>query len=115
MGTLPDEAFRSPSRPFDNPELVTIGLCTEVRRIDCLTRCETMMSLNPNSREYDLDSLVPNNPINNTIFRPPLSESDIRPHIMAVKNWAAVKLLAMRPAWVAMIESGRLSSKDLSW
>lgn len=50
-----------------------------------------------------------------TSFRPPRSLSDIRPHIMAVRNCAPVKLLASIPACVAIVESGRLSSKDLSW
>jgi hypothetical protein len=59
--------------------------------------------------------LVPHSPINTTIFLPPLSESDIRPHIIAVRNCAPVKLLAIIPACAAMVESGRLSSKDLSW
>jgi hypothetical protein len=60
-------------------------------------------------------ALVPKSPISTTIFLPPLSESDIRPHIIAVRNCAAVKLLAIIPAWAAMVESGRLSSNDLSW
>lgn len=58
--------------------------------------------------------LVPRSPIIITSFLPPFSESDNLPHIMAVRNCAPVKLLAISPAWVAITESGRVSSKDLS-
>jgi hypothetical protein len=35
---------------------------------------------------------VPARPIIKTVLRPHKLESAIRPHIMAVRNWAAVKL-----------------------
>ena len=61
------------------------------------------------------DKLVPRSPINRTDLRPARGESAIRPHIMAVTNWAAMKLAWRMPAWLEMDESGSEGSNDLSW
>ncbi len=61
------------------------------------------------------DLLVPHRPISKTFLRPKLGESARRPHIMAVRNWAAGKLAWRMPAWLAMTESGWLRSNHFSW
>lgn len=60
-------------------------------------------------------ALVPARPIINTFLRPNRGESARRPHIMAVKNWAAVKLAWRMPDWLAMAEDGRSGRNDWSW
>jgi hypothetical protein len=49
-----------------------------------------------------------------TFLRPKRLESAIRPHIMAVRNCAAVKLADKTPAWLAITESGRVGSNHFS-
>ncbi|KUI73034.1 hypothetical protein VM1G_11866 [Cytospora mali] len=61
------------------------------------------------------DIMVPVRPIMMTFLRPKRPESATRPHIMAVRNWAAVKLAWSTPAWLEMTESGSEGSNHFSW
>ena len=90
----------TPTFPFNEPPNVRKTIA-----------CQNVL-LKPNPTQL---MPVPANPINNTRFLPPHSASAILPHIMAVTNWAAVKLLCSTPAWAEMVEVGRDGLKDLSW
>lgn len=56
------------------------------------------------------DERVPRRPIKMTVLRPANLESAMRPHNMAVKNWAAVKLACKIPAWPEITASGSVGS-----
>jgi hypothetical protein len=60
-------------------------------------------------------SIVPSKPMYRTRFLPPYSASAIRPHSIAVRNWAAGNAALMTPAWYEIVESGSDGSKDWSW
>ncbi len=67
------------------------------------------------SRKGGRNALVPVRPIIKTVLRPNRRESARRPHIMAVRNWAAVKLACRMPDWLAMTELGKSGRNDRSW
>ena len=56
-----------------------------------------------------------NNPIINTVFLLPSSESANHPHSMPVQTWAAVFAPTIIPAWVESKESEIEGLKNLSW
>ena len=89
----------TPTFPFNEPPNVLK-----------IIACQNVL-LNPNPTQL---MPVPAKPINSTSFLPPRSESAILPHIMAVTNWAAVKLLCSMPACADIVEVGRDGSNDLS-
>lgn len=64
--------------------------------------------------EGSFHSRVPESPISKTVFLPPHSLSANLPQAMAVTNCAAVKLLCMIPACVAIVDAGKVSSKDFN-
>jgi hypothetical protein len=105
----------TPILPFSAPPMVLNNIACQNVLENPKPRHEMpehLLAFNP--KEAFPHILVPSSPIIKTSFLPPFGESDIRPHIIAVRNCAPVKLLANIPACLAIVESGRLSSKDFS-